>query len=1027
MADFSTFKDIYSFTSPKDLLGAATGTSKSTDKQTLLNLLMDLLLNPHGRFKAYEEIKKEINNRFTNDAVEKDLARGLLHAVSTAAINPNIDFSDGDYWKKGPPGANKPFDLRALLPDSNLDSIPVSVFVSKSPYLNPGRRGTDAVEMFLNYIPSVMASRMVPYLEVEFQLASPPVATGKKLGLLPFSVYGTNTPSLLRFLVGSAAEGDEDLPVTDGDLALRQVRSPIAGEKQGQQIAYSGMEMFTAPQTLSPMDYLKSSNTRLVDTKPFLPFASVEDFSVQIMNAGAGAMAHKKGSMKLKIHDKSRLAEISEFIKGPSGFGQAVIWTTYGWLAPRTTDSMDEYAKFINENMMVTECWQVANTQFSFDLSGQVSLTLEMVSKGVTTLQKTSIDKGSEVSKRQENLRLAMETIQRLRLKLPSDASNSLGVEVRSEQILNAASRGEFPDFDPAKVSDPIGPLVTSLRSSGRLTDKEADELAKYLTFIKDYKKKMSDDAGNQVIKVLQRVSNAEIPDCFLANDERVLSADGKTGYFTPDLVNIVKVFNESLNAAASAAANQKKQQGQQSSQSKPKEDPIKLDGIAPVMSFGKLFTSIVVPAILSQRTCDELQVIFYCLNDQCGPVSGHSVAEFPIDMKMLAYSFRDLLKTGTSPGTLTIEEFLRMIVNSQFSDNRAIGYGMFRAFEPFNPDDRAAKNVEEKEYEARMTEWLSQYGTLQRPVIEMYVESGMSSGDGTPPDVYSRLEKSQLFQFIEANATTAGNPDSTNKIIKRIHVYDKQNNPYKLINQVISTGEGTWTIGQIDVAKVRAHIAAAKGAKPDLADDDIRKRLTEEGVVADFIRRPAGEEILIGAGENKRAIRDVVKHMAPNIVIGTNGSMVKTANLASKTDGLMGAINIINSNKGSTGGSGAAKVGTGLEGPNGLPLRVVPAQLTMTSFGVPIAQLYQQYFIDFGTGTTIDNLYNCTQIQHTIGPGKFETSWTFAYTDGYGKFGGAQSMSSVVTGELKKMAEEAKKKAEEDAKKNKGKTPGKK
>jgi hypothetical protein len=75
------------------------------------------------------------------------------------------------------------------------------------------------------------------------------------------------------------------------------------------------------------------------------------------------------------------------------------------------------------------------------------------------------------------------------------------------------------------------------------------------------------------------------------------------------------------------------------------------------------------------------------------------------------------------------------------------------------------------------------------------------------------------------------------------------------------------------------------------------------------------------------------------------------------------------------------------------------PAQLTMTTFGCPIAYLYQQYFIDFGTGTTLDNLYNCTQVSHTIRAGKFETNWTFMFSDGYGKFTGAPTLTKIRQG----------------------------
>jgi len=81
----------------------------------------------------------------------------------------------------------------------------------------------------------------------------------------------------------------------------------------------------------------------------------------------------------------------------------------------------------------------------------------------------------------------------------------------------------------------------------------------------------------------------------------------------------------------------------------------------------------------------------------------------------------------------------------------------------------------------------------------------------------------------------------------------------------------------------------------------------------------------------------------------------------------------------------------------NALPLRLLPMQLTMNTYGCPIAQLYQQYFLDFGTGTTLDNVYSCTQINHSFAPGKFETSWTFVYSDGYGRFYNAAALNPSI------------------------------
>jgi len=1011
------FEDIYKFATPRDLItsAASQATSSETQKKSLLDILMRALVDPNGNFHAYEiddknqentSIKKKIADYFTGDkANEKANARTLLHGITKKEI---LDMGDADYWDntkkdssaKPPPGGppkkqpppDKVTNLIELVPSlSQKSNIEVSIFSTNSPYLSPSRKGTQQVEMFLNYMPSIMASRMVPYLEVELQLSKPNSLTSKNGSDI---VPTTNTPSILRFLAGSGEVGN--IPLTEADKALYQTRSPNSKESNlgTGEVAHSGMEMFLMPQTLTNMDNLGTTN-RLVQPKPFVPFASVEDFSVQILNAGSGAMCHKKGTLKFKIHDKSRLSEISEFLRGPVGYKTSLIWTTYGWLAPRNGDDpiADHYSKFINDNMIVTDCWQVANTQFGFDATGQMNLTLELVGKGILSLQKTSIDAGAGVKDAQDKLKKAMEEIAQIRERLPSGASNSLGVEVRSEQILNAASVGNFPELkgDDKQINEILTNLKNSLLKSGRISKEEGDALEKNLRIVKDYKSNIEASASASVIQNLTSACQGFDP--FLADEKR---AAGDDPYFNPDLVAEVKKFNGS---AEKIRKNEKPP---------PKGGSVLIaDPGAEVISFGKLFASIVVPAILSQNTCDELQVIFYALNDQCGPVSGASVAEFPIDVRWLSYAYRDLLKTGASGGSITIEEFVKLVVNSQFCDNRAIGYGMNSAYEPFNPDDKESKKIEEKAYESFMTDWLSKYGTLQRPVIEMLVEMGQT-GTSEKNDIYSSLQVSQLSNYIEKTTDLPPIGPNRARIIKRIHIYDKQSNPYKLLTQVMSNGEGSFSVGQVNVAKVKARVKALRDAKT--SDEAIVKQIESEG--AKLVDRPSGVEIQIGPEANKVKVRDYVKHLAPNIVIGTNGTLVKTAQLASKTDGLMAAANIINSNKNSGGNKGATNSATpinGLEGPNGLPLRMLPAALNMTTLGCPIAQLYQQYFVDFGTGTTLDNLYTCTQISHTIGQGKFDTTWTFVYSDGYGKFGGAGTVSQVATGELQKLIQESK------------------
>jgi hypothetical protein len=137
---------------------------------------------------------------------------------------------------------------------------------------------------------------------------------------------------------------------------------------------------------------------------------------------------------------------------------------------------------------------------------------------------------------------------------------------------------------------------------------------------------------------------------------------------------------------------------------------------------------------------------------------------------------------------------------------------------------------------------------------------------------------------------------------------------------------------------------------------------------------------------------------------------MIMSANIASMTDGLMGSINIMNSLKGNINAAGPES--NGLEDSNHLPLRVVPMGLTLMTQGCPIASLYQEFFVDFDTGTTIDNLYKCNTLTHSISQGKFTTSWGFIYSNGYGKFGAAPAKGALVVGAIDNILDDLQKAA---------------
>jgi len=576
---------------------------------------------------------------------------------------------------------------------------------------------------------------------------------------------------------------------------------------------------------------------------------------------------------------------------------------------------------------------------------------------------------------------------------------NPFSISLESEQILNAgATNGVFPDFDKAKAG--IANLITSLKNSG-LTAEELDKLNKSLTDLTGNKysyDQVKKSIGAGVKKKFEELSKGTDP---------YLARDTSPSHFDNDLINAVKTFKSDPEHKQRAEAVKKLKEDKEKSKEIVFVDEIKVQ----VVSFGKLFLNFLLSsyAVSSFPKCADLQVFFYGLNDQCGPVSNHSIAEFPIDVNAVAYAYAEHIKTNNVE-SLDLQTFLKIVIESQFSDQRAIGYGMNSFFNPGDSEENGKSQMrKDPKVEAGYADWLSKYGGFKPPVIEIFVETGES---GTASKRVIQDLKSSIV------AQDAAGLDGT-KVIKRIHIYDKQLNPNRLAQMIIDAG-GEYQVGEINREKLRGEIVKALEGKTEaelamlkrgllpVKDDDSSSVKSEKSstnaITSDLskivkVDRPDGTVIRIG--KNREEIRSALMRDVPTIFIGANGTLVTAVNVASKTDGLMGSINIMNAAKGDAKAK-ATVDNNGLEGIGGLPLRSVPVQLTMSTLGVPNSQLYQTFFIDFNTGTTLDNIYNCTQLQHSITPGKFITNWTFMPSEkGYGKFSAPPSVDSALSKQM--------------------------
>lgn len=991
------FYKLYGFLNPSNLSSAVSAlggnTSNESKEQKDIESVMGICLGSQGKFTPFVNIKNEIESKKIEHPINVHIIGNDSFVELGTDIKPSVKTPPAApapvkncYWSdiSAPKSAETYISLSDICKSLDKDApILTTVVIGNNPYITPCKRGTQEVEFFLNYIPTYVASSLIPYFELEFELIRGGPTFPAEIKELSKMGTTLSSPSILRFLAGSINTDDKNIAITDADRALNQVTlKQNVNDEDGtkKNVSYSGMEMFLMPQTLSNMDTLGTeSSKRLVPVKPFVPFMSIESFQVTIRNAGAGAFAKKTAQLKIKIHDKSRLVEISEFLRGPVGYRQAVLWTTYGWLAPRREkDDEDRYSKFINENMINTDCWSVYNSQFAFDVLGQVSLSIELISKGSIAAGEASITLGSDDFQKQfKELKKTSEEIAKLKEELFPEGKG-LNEELRSIVILNVGAQGNFIDKEKDDVKKIVNDLIATFKNKDPVKTEalrgKLQRLVENMSF--------TEGAHSQLQNVFAAGLKANFDvmkkgkDPFLGN--------------TSDLIKrFITDFDQSY---------------QKDNRSTDK-----------IVSFGKLFLSTVVPSIIAEKTCDEIQVLFYGLNENCGPVKGTSIAEFPVNIDTFKYALNAYLKEGglSSGGSMTVEEYLKTIISTQFSDKRAIGYGMNSAYEAYDPKSEKNEAKLKKEGMNFLMKWAGVYGDFVQPEIEFYIEVGKATNEDF--DLFERLRKSRKTTYIESQNKRGKDQISDGvKIIKRIHIFDKTLNPYRLLTEAFS-GKSSFEFGAINEGKLKEkydevskNIATPKGAKGPTPGDIIAKMKSQFGPDfsgLDVLDKPSGTALLIG--KDRKSVRNAIARTAPNIVIGTNGSMITTTSFNSKTNNLAAASNIVNLNKNNKQG-GASITENGLENPNGLPMRAIQGSLTMTSKGCPIAQLYQQYFIDFQTGTTLDNMYNCTQIQHMITPGKFDTNWTFIFTDGYSRFAGAQVFSEAVEQKLKDISDPA-------------------
>jgi len=253
---------------------------------------------------------------------------------------------------------------------------------------------------------------------------------------------------------------------------------------------------------------------------------------------------------------------------------------------------------------------------------------------------------------------------------------------------------------------------------------------------------------------------------------------------------------------------------------------------------------------------------------------------------------------------------------------------------------------------------------------------------------------------------------EDESKTILRLHFFDRNTTSYSgfaamwdslrssmasLINTsaiALTNAEVTSNTTDEDIAMIANHQNTFNQQFAMLADLDLLEYISESGESFDigqvedamgsesddhqeFLAQLQNGYVRIKGGP--QGLKYLFHRNMPSIKYGTTNSAVLAAKLQTQSDSKMATIHMQRAGAGTSGPAG--------EKDDGLPMQTFPSKLDLEMYGCPLINFGQQYFVDFMTGTTVDDIYVVTGIEHKFAPGEYKTNVKLTPTNKAGTF----------------------------------------
>ena len=873
----------------------------------------------------------------------------------------------------------------------------------KSTGFSIANRNSDLINLFFNAIPPIEMSRCVPYINMH--IITPKNATMDEFNNVAYMRFIQDRDNQQRFVLDDNIGVGSSIPV-----GLDSFDTRVIVDKK-----ITGMDIFLSPQMMSNADIRKTSidagSNSISGNKilePISPFLTLESVSTNISSAGQALLQSKTATFKLTLHDRSRLKDIAPLIS-PEQFGMTKIFMEYGWSHPDgDITSNNDFGRLLN-SLRDVGIYTVQSSNFSFSDGNTVGIDVTLACMGGTNETK-NISAAAGIATPLNVFRPALEKVAEALIKEKS-GNNIEHQEVRKVIKVNRRSlNGTNSLVYHSK-------FLELAREAGFAGNTKADD-AKLIQLFSGYLNPSIEKAEQLKIAGYkpdgtQVFADAEIDNSTLSKESIVSLLYGKAYGFTE-----TSNFQEESSVEGSFGALHKTPDPFISNTygaTYGESDALlesSFDFSMEYVSLGKVLLSFIGHSMATSGRCDEVQMLFYPLNNQSAGARTMTTASFPIGkwnlIEMLKKQTRDKRKTN-----ITVKTFFNLIEKTFIADSKNSAYGLSDVYNDIEEANKqlkkeaeaAAKLITNEKKKASFVKLSSEakdkkikqlrasYDLLAKTTKEQNSEllekrlASLYDSDSLDSGVENKFVKPNLSMLIETvpalgptqginfnKAVDIAESDmfdymkeaQGSKQITRIHIYDERaaaNSDAQFYQQlidnmgVISMAGGT--ISENDEVNILGKVKSIfTKSEEEVQDEEVKL-------------------VKVNPDISTAALKDMIKDYFPNVTLGTNNSTVKNISVSSSTSGDVNNVLLLNS-------LGNKKLSTpgGSDIIDQEELRVIPSTIQLVCLGLPVIQRGNQLYIDMGTGTTLDNIYTVTSVKHNIKAGGFDTTLTLTCTN---------------------------------------------